>query len=308
MIPKITILLSTHNRAHLIQEALHSIQNQTYSDFECLVTDDNSKDATEQVVKVFCERDQRFNYLKKPFNYTAGLSANRNFGLDNAKGLFIVFCDDDDIMHPQHLEMCMNFLEDLEVDFVHFRKQSFTDQIPQNNVISVTDLNKNKIDKKDINDVIFQKIALASCTVMWKKEAIGKARFVSDLNYAEEWEFYTRLILNGAKGVEIDVILYFNRKHPNSNTGEFYAGNKNRMHSKIEASKLIISNLNQKNLLSPELIHFFCWESFRFRSPELLQHLRQQSSLSSFQKAEVFLKYNLGPITQFLMRLKKRFK
>jgi len=306
--PKITIILATYNRAHLIEEMLISIQKQTHDAFECLVIDDNSTDGTSELVVEFCERNERFKYYLKPENYASGLSDSRNFGLDKARAPFVVFCDDDDVMHPQHLETCLHILNTTEVDFVHFRKQSFTTEIPDFKVISVKNSNQKKINIKHIVDVISQKIALASCTVMWQKEAIGNARFILNLSYAEEWEFYTRLILNGAKGVQINSILYFNRKHPNSNTGEFYAGNKKRLHSKIEASRLIISNLNQKNLLSPELIHFFCWESVRFRSPELLQHLRQQSSLSLFQKSEVFLKYNLGPIIQFLMRLKKRFK
>lgn len=306
MNPKISIILATYNRAHLIEETLRSIQDQTYTDFECLVIDDNSTDNTVEVVKAIYEQDERFNYLKKPLEYSSGLSANRNFGLDNAKGSLVVFCDDDDVMHPQHLETCMHFLENDQVDFVHFRKQSFTEEIPNNKKISVLDFEKTKVMHEQVADVITQKIAMASCTVLWKKKAIGKERFMEHLNYAEEWEFYTRLLLNGAKGVQIDAILYFNRKHPNSNTGEFYAGNKKRFHSKIEASKLIISNLNQKKLLSPELVHFFYWESVRFKSLELFEHLIKQSSLSSFQKSKVIIKYKMGPLTQFLMRLKKR--
>ena len=306
--PKVTIILATYNRVHLIEEMLLSIQKQIFGDFECLVIDDNSTDGTAQLLTTFCKLDNRFKYFKKPNYYVSGLSASRNFGLDHASGSFIVFCDDDDVIHPQHLETCLHVLNTTKVDFVHFQKQSFTAEVPHLKEIFVDKSNRKEINIKIIADVIFQKIALASCTVIWKKDAIGNARFILNLSYAEEWEFYTRLILNGAKGVQIDATLYFNRKHPNSKTGEFYSGNKNRMYSKIEASKLIISNLNQKNLLSPELIHFFCWESFRFRSPELLEHLRQLSSLSSFQKSVVILKYKLGPVTQFLMRLKKRFK
>ncbi len=306
MNPKIKILLATYNRAHLIEEMLHSIQKQTYTDFECLVTDDNSIDNTTEVVEKFCEQDQRFNYLKKPQKYPPGLSSNRNFGLDSARGAFIVFCDDDDVMHPQHLETCMHFIESDHVDFVHFRKQSFTDKIPDRNKVSVLDLEQTKISEEHIADVINQKLALASCTVMWKKKAIGEERFKKYLNYAEEWEFYTRLILNGAKGVQIDAILYFNRKHPNSNTGEFFLGSSKRMQSKIEASKLIITNLNKNKSLSPELIHFFCWESVRYKSVALFQHLTKQSSLSKIDKLKVRALYIGSPLIKVWLRSRKK--
>ena len=63
--PQVYILLATYNRAHLIEETLVSIQNQTYTNFVCLITDDNSTDDTENVSKSFIKKDERFEYFKK---------------------------------------------------------------------------------------------------------------------------------------------------------------------------------------------------------------------------------------------------
>lgn len=128
MNPKITILLATYNRAHLIEETLRSIQDQTYAHFECLITDDRSTDNTPETVRTFCEDDKRFLYFKKPDNYLQGLSATRNFGLDLAEkrqAMYIQFFDDDDIMHPQKLELQITpFFKDntLDLTICQYRK------------------------------------------------------------------------------------------------------------------------------------------------------------------------------------------
>ncbi|MGB3776447.1 MAG: hypothetical protein WA951_14405, partial [Leeuwenhoekiella sp.] len=193
-----------------------------------------------------------------------------------------------------------------EFDFVHFRKQSFTSTIPYKKCVFDSVLEDFKIDRSNIQEVITQKIALASCTVMWKKEAIGDQRFEPNLLYAEEWEFYTRLILRGATGVKINNILYFNRKHAKSNTGAFFLNDKSRVQSKIEASKLIISSLNRFKLLNSDLVRFFCWESVRFKDKSLFQHLVNQPSLTWGNSIKARILYLASPIVKSWIKLKKR--
>ena len=133
--PKVTILLATFNRAHLILETLESIKNQTYTNFECLITDDNSTDDTEVIVKAFRETDSRFYYFKKPKKYLQGLSATRNFGLDLAEernAEYIQFFDDDDIMHPRKLELQIGpLIENSNLDFTicQYKKFRFVSEV-----------------------------------------------------------------------------------------------------------------------------------------------------------------------------------
>lgn len=303
----VSIIIPTYNRSHFIPETIRAIQNQSHDNFECFIIDDESNDDTEGVFRSM-SLDSRFKYLKRSKNYIKGPSGCRNYGLDKASGRYIIFFDDDDIPHPDNLKVCLKHLKNGNYDFCRYQRAVFHGNFDYtfNSRLNYNVSNINGAE--NVLNLLSEKLPFNCCAVMWRKECFNENRFVECLQYAEEWELYSRILAAGKKGISINKTLYYARKHPNSNTGEFYSGNKNRMHSKIEASKLIISNLNQKNLLSPELIHFFCWESFRFRSPELLEHLRQLSSLSSFQKSVVILKYKLGPITQFLMRLKKRFK
>ena len=88
--PLVSIIMATYNRAHFIVETLHSIQNQTFKNFECLIIDDGGTDDTLQVINPILNEDTRFQFLKRSVNYTKGLPGCRNFGLDIAKGEYII--------------------------------------------------------------------------------------------------------------------------------------------------------------------------------------------------------------------------
>src|SRR5258705_6384267 len=104
-IPKVTIIMATYNRSHFILETLSSIQNQTYSEWECLIIDDGGTDNTLEIITPVLDTDLRFKFVKRPDQYKKGLPGCRNYGLDLAKGDYIIFFDDDDIVHPQNLEL-----------------------------------------------------------------------------------------------------------------------------------------------------------------------------------------------------------
>lgn len=304
---KISILLATFNRAHLIEEMLDSISKQTFGNWECLIIDDGSSDNTEQIVSSYIKNDERFNYLKRPDAYRKGLPGSRNYGLDKAKGKYIIFFDDDDIAHPRNLEICLNKLRNTGSDFCHYRKKSFTESIPD--FQSITEFEQNyKIGQDQIEQVIMNKIALASCTVMWKKECFVNIRFNETLNYAEEWECYTRILLEGYKGVGIEKVLYYNRKHSNSNTGEFWRGDKKRRNSNEKAVKLVIDNLQNKGLLSKYLTRHFIQMSVFLKNKDILDHALVKSNLTRKQKLKYRIFHKCYPFLSLGHRAKKLLK
>lgn len=105
-VPLVSIVISTYNRSDYLADCLNSILAQSFSDFELVLVDDGSTDATEQVVGEFS--DARIRYFKRE---NAGISAARNFGLEQARGAFIAVHDDDDLMLPWRLESQLGALE-----------------------------------------------------------------------------------------------------------------------------------------------------------------------------------------------------
>jgi len=98
----ISVIIPTHNRVNLLLEAIDSVRNQTYRNVEIVVIDDKSSDNTEEVVNDLVKIDSRIKYFKNVRN--SGPSATRNIGIDNTKGEFISFLDDDDVWEPEKLE------------------------------------------------------------------------------------------------------------------------------------------------------------------------------------------------------------
>ncbi len=100
--PLISIIIPTYNRAHIIEKTLTSVQQQTLTDWECLVIDDFSKDNTKEIVTTLCVRDNRFQYFIN--ENKKGAQGARNTGINHAQGEWIEFFDSDDIMHADLLE------------------------------------------------------------------------------------------------------------------------------------------------------------------------------------------------------------
>lgn len=114
----ISIIIATYNRAAYIAETLTAIQNQTYTDFECIIIDDGSTDHTDEIVREYVNDDERFTYLQRPDSVPKGANFSRNYGYTLSKGDYVKFFDSDDVMLPHHLETSMKYLEEGSYDFV----------------------------------------------------------------------------------------------------------------------------------------------------------------------------------------------
>lgn len=97
-VPQVSVIIPTYNRAAFLREAIDSVCAQTEKDFELIIVDDGSTDATRNVVESYGGR--RMQYF---FQTNAGAAAARNAGIRNAHGAFITFLDSDDLWQPQKL-------------------------------------------------------------------------------------------------------------------------------------------------------------------------------------------------------------
>lgn len=107
MNPKISVILSVYNGEKYLKEAVESILNQTFSDFEFIIVNDGSTDDTEKILDEF--NDRRIVRLNNDKNM--GLVKSLNKGLAAAQGKFIARMDADDISKPERFEKQIKFLE-----------------------------------------------------------------------------------------------------------------------------------------------------------------------------------------------------
>ncbi|MDT0676799.1 glycosyltransferase family 2 protein [Autumnicola musiva] len=115
---KVSIIIPTYNRSHLLMETLESVQAQSLQDWECLIVDDGGNDDTEEEVSKLNKKDNRFKYYKRPLEYPKGASNCRNFGFSLSSGNYIQWLDDDDILSKRKLEFQVNALEQTKNHFI----------------------------------------------------------------------------------------------------------------------------------------------------------------------------------------------
>jgi len=104
---KVSVIVLTYNRAHMITEAIDSVLNQTFKDFELIIVDNYSSDNTESVVKSYV--DKRIRYFKNQNNGLIGI--NRNYGIKKSQGEYVAFLDDDDLWLPEKLKRQVELLD-----------------------------------------------------------------------------------------------------------------------------------------------------------------------------------------------------
>ncbi len=96
--PKLTIIIPTHNYGEFISKCLLSIKNNDFADFECLCIDDCSNDGTEEVFEHAVGDDSRFKFLRNETNLGAGASRNRGLEEASADSEWVSFVDADDFV------------------------------------------------------------------------------------------------------------------------------------------------------------------------------------------------------------------
>jgi glycosyltransferase involved in cell wall biosynthesis len=106
-VPFFSIIIPTYNRASIIEKTVRTALQQTFQDFEIIVSDDGSTDNTKDVIASM--NDPRIRYI---YQENRERSAARNHGIENAKGAYICFLDSDDYYLPNHLQSLHDFIHE----------------------------------------------------------------------------------------------------------------------------------------------------------------------------------------------------
>lgn len=104
----ITVVLSVYNTGQFLPKAMDTMLSQTYRDYEVIIVDDGSTDGSDRICDEQGARADNIRVYHKP---NGGLSSARNFGIERARGDFIIFPDPDDWVEPRYLEGLLEIRE-----------------------------------------------------------------------------------------------------------------------------------------------------------------------------------------------------
>lgn len=215
----ISIIIPSFNRADLIEETLDSVKNQTYTNWECIIVDDGSKDGTQDLIKSYIIKDSRFRFIQRN-REPKGAPVCRNIGIENSKGKFVIFLDSDDLLALNCLENRISFAsKNPNYDFWVFKTGEFI-SYPGDSSAVWNVLNK-EID--DLQRFILQDAPWHTMGPLWLKSTLlDLGGFDESAICWQDWELHIRAILKKYKywkssDEDIDSF-YRNNKLNKSNT------------------------------------------------------------------------------------------
>jgi glycosyltransferase involved in cell wall biosynthesis len=182
--PFFSIILPTYNRAHLIETAVKSVLNQTFSDWELIIVDDGSTDNTKEVISEFASSDKRIKYF---YQENQERSIARNNGIDHAKGEYICFLDSDDYYLKERLNGLFDYIQTEKEP-----KQFYYTAITYDYKGRLEERPERMRGKENVFEFIVQAI-IGTPQVILSKEFLFKERFDPRWHIGEDMELWFRL-------------------------------------------------------------------------------------------------------------------
>lgn len=112
----ISIIMPLYNAEAFLEEAINSIRNQSYKDFELLCINDASEDSTVRIVEEAMSLDKRIKLFHNDIR--SGAAVSRNKGIKHAKGEYITFLDGDDVFEEEMLDKAYSLAKERDLDIV----------------------------------------------------------------------------------------------------------------------------------------------------------------------------------------------
>ena len=188
--PKISLIMSVYNGEDYLAEAIESVLNQTFKDFELIVINDCSTDSTGEILNRFAELDKRVKVHTNEVNLRLPSSLNK--AISYAQGKYIARMDADDICLPERLEKQYNFMENNpSVALSSCRFMTL-----KNGVISSGGCG-GKSDNESIKALLLVTNPILHPGIIAKADAIRSLGYDKNFTCTEDMELWTRFVMAG---------------------------------------------------------------------------------------------------------------
>lgn len=226
--PLLSVILPFYDPGQELAEAIHSIRQQSFNDWELLLVNNNANTIAAQIAEKMSEADTRIKILYEPLQ---GIAHALNTGLLHSRGELIARMDADDISHPMRFEKQIRFLDaNPDVDVVS-TQTSFSSNLEMNEGYDVFTQWQNSIITPEEHYISrFIESPLAHPTVMFRKKLIEKHGSYNTGNLPEDYELWLKWFEKGVKFYKIpEPLLQWNdhkarlsRTHDNYSKEAFY--------------------------------------------------------------------------------------
>ncbi|MEZ9412517.1 glycosyltransferase family 2 protein [Vibrio lentus] len=235
---KVSIITPAYNAEKWIFRTYQSIQSQTYTNWEWLITDDCSSDGTLAILNDLAKSDCRVKVFKNKRN--SGAAVSRNNSLSNATGEFLAFIDSDDIWLSNKIEMQLNFMGG-DIDF-SFTAYELIDEL-ENQLNKTVDSSQQG--DFSYNDMLRKKATIGCSTVLLRRSGFRDITMPL-IRTGQDYALWLKLLKTGKKAHVLNEVLTQYRILPDSISRNKFKKAKRQwqIYRKIERLSLIESSIS----------------------------------------------------------------
>lgn len=210
-VPQVSAIMPAYNAEATLEEAIESVIAQTFTDWELVIVDDGSTDATWNIISSFAATDSRIKAVR---DVHRGRGYARNRCLERSRGTYIAICDSDDICLPKRFKIQLDFLEaHPEIMAVGSSYISFSGVDRGGGKVTSFPQDSATISKE------FRKrrMKIANCTAMIRSDLFQRFGCYEDqLHRAQDYALFRRAELGGALFVNLNrpLVIYRESRFP----------------------------------------------------------------------------------------------
>jgi glycosyltransferase involved in cell wall biosynthesis len=188
----VSVVMSSYNHEKYISEAIESVLNQTYKDFELIIVDDCSKDNSRRLIRDYQLKDKRIRTIFHKENH--GMARTMNDGINEAKGKFVAMIDSDDVWVSAKLEKQLDILK-LNEDLIVWSEGEIIDTESRPTGVTFTQRHKALTRKKsgDIFEELLYGNLISKSSIIFNLENARDIKFDEHMKYLNDYRFMVDL-------------------------------------------------------------------------------------------------------------------
>ncbi len=201
---EVVVAMAAYNGARYLAESLDSVLKQSYGNFELVIVDDGSKDATPAILADYARRDTRVRVLTNESNQ--GLIASRNRAIVASDAPLIALFDADDIMHPHRLERQVAFLK-AHPD--HVLCGTSTLKFKGRPWRSWLKRRRHAVNDARFRVELMRNSPVANPSTLFRRSVMPEVPYRQDRPHAEDYQLWVDLLVHGKAAILPDILLYY---------------------------------------------------------------------------------------------------
>lgn len=294
----ISIIVPTYNRVDYLKACLDSITKQSFKDYEVIVVDDGSEDASLDLLKQLQATNHNIRILFQPHQ---GVSSARNLGLSRAKGKYIAFVDSDDTLANNYFQTIVDVTLEDYYDLIIFGIQNIIHHITTVSYGEAWTISDHLyMSSSEFADQYIRSgkmLMYSNCNKIYRKSLIQKHQllFQEDLHYGEDRLFNWDYLKHTNKIRTLDVLLYKYHHQQISSLSKSLSLHRFQVVELLHVKK-IQTMFNLKEKTSQQEWEYFAYMDLKYELhtalSEIISNFQHSTSLENKRKINAIVAIN----------------